>query len=273
MGRPYLAVGEFQQSMSGQLLTAFDANALAELLEECSAWADEQCFQKLEATLDTETLQLPSRRAVWKSDGTIHVTTAFSPIIAIQSVAISYDGANFTPLDFLSRITTRQSFIAYPSGQTIWSPSPYITNTVWLQFTYLDGYPNAFMTESASATDTAIDVDDPTGIQPGQTLHIYDFGAGSAAQEDITVASDYVIGATTLPLALPLKFAHAVGTRVSAMPSAIKNAVVINASEHIDVPGRRQLQVDSSGQMHSVQSAPSQLPTAIKNLQRYARAI
>jgi hypothetical protein len=273
MSRPYLSVPEFKQSMSGELLSAFDDNALAELLEECSAWADEQTFQKLEATLDTETLQLPCRRAVWRPDGTIHVTTEFSPIIAVTALSMSFDGSNFSPLNYTVRVKTRQSFIAFPAGTTVFSASPYGSPTVWLQFSYLDGYPNAFLTENESAGETDIDVDDPTGIQPLATLHVYDAGAGPAAQEDVTVAANYVAGAATIPLANGLKFAHGVGTRVSAMPSAIKNAVNINASEHIDVPGRRQLQVDSSGQMHAVQSAPSQLPEARKNLMRYARAI
>ncbi len=275
MSRPYLTVPEFKQAMSGQLLTAFDDNALAELLDECSAWADEQCMQKLEATQDTETLMLwpPGRRALWRSDGTIHVTTQFSPIILVTQLELSFDGVNFLPVNWTVQVKTRQSFLAFPAGLTITPSSPYGSPTTWLRFTYLDGYPNCFLTEMESATETEIDVDDPTGIQPGQVLHIFDAGVGSAAQEDVTVAANYVAGTLTVTLAAGLRFAHAANTRISALPPAVKNAVAINASEHIDVPGRRQVVVDPSGAMHSVQSAPSQLPVAVRDLVRYARSI
>jgi hypothetical protein len=55
-------------------------------------------------------------------------------------------------------------------------------------------------------------------------LAIYDTTSGHS--ETVTVASTYVPGAAVVTLAAALQFAHVAGTAVSALPPAVRQAVV-----------------------------------------------
>jgi hypothetical protein len=269
---PYLTVAEFREAESGQYLDAFSDKALQALMEEVSGWCDEVAMQKLQATQDVEDLSLwpSSRRAVWRPDGSIFVMTEFSPIISIDKVELSFDGVTYSTLSWTAKRRTRQSFTVYPTGVSAFPSGSSGAASTWVRFTYTDGYPNAFLTASALALATSISIDDPTGVRPADTMHVYDPTNGN---EQVIVAGGYVVGSTTVPLVGALRYAHAAGVRVSELPVAVKNAAVIAADTHINVPGRQQLQVDTSGSAHMTAPTPDQMPTAERMLVRYARAI
>jgi hypothetical protein len=55
--------------------------------------------------------------------------------------------------------------------------------------------------------------------------------------EIVTVASTYTFGSATVPLTRPLVNAHAIGTSVSALPPAIKQAAILVTTAMLKVRG------------------------------------
>ena len=81
--------------------------------------------------------------------------------------------------------------------------------------------------------DTEITVLNAVGIVAGQTLTVFD----GANTELITVANNYVFGNNTVTLAQPMVYAHDIDTSVSALPSAIKEAVILITTAFLKVRG------------------------------------
>lgn len=260
---PYLTLEEYKNAP-----TAIDINNLvynsqdpevqdAELrnvIARASSWADTYCNQVLGATVETE-----QQRSRVSTDGSIRFHPRFSPIVALLNFEYGYP-TNMASLGDCSIAWIEDQEIIIPNAQLgTWTSQGPLSfgsynggpgNQMFLRYTYVAGYTNT-ITESPSIVGaTQLTVHDGTGITPGQTLEIYD----SLNTEHVTVAQSYVFGSTTVPLTRPMIFAHAAGVSVSALPPAIKEAVILITTAFLKVRG------DSSMTLMVAQQATMSTP-------------
>lgn len=93
---------------------------------------------------------------------------------------------------------------------------------VFTSWTYVAGYANALLTAPANAGTATLTVDDPTGIQPGDQLRLWDPGV----EEAVTVAAGYTPGTTTVALTANLAKAHTAGAGLSQLPPDAHLAII-----------------------------------------------
>jgi hypothetical protein len=110
-------------------------------------------------------------------------------------------------------------------------------STVFCHYSYIAGFFNDTLGANSLAAATSITVNEPTGLTVGTKITIYD----GAETENVTVASNYVFGSTTVPLSSPTQYAHASGISVSALPPAIKQAAILVTTAMIKVRGDNSL--------------------------------
>ena len=129
-------------------------------------------------------------------------------------------------------------------------------NQLFLNYTYVAGYTNTTLAAAKTVGATSITVADGTGIVVGQMLTMYD----GMNTEIVTVASTYTFGSKTVPLTRSLVNVHAIGTSVSALPPAIKEAAILITTAFLKVRG------DSSMTM-AITAQPSM---AVSGSQRFS---
>jgi hypothetical protein len=86
-------------------------------------------------------------------------------------------------------------------------------------YQYVNGFANGFLTANASSGATSLTVTNPLGMYAGQTLTIWD----GMNDEVVNIST---INGSTLTLTSPLKYAHAPGVNISALPATVKQAVI-----------------------------------------------
>lgn len=260
---PYLTLEEYKNAP-----TAIDINNLvynsqdpevqdAELrnvIARASSWADTYCNQVLGATLETE-----QQRSRVSTDGSIRFHPRFSPIVALTNFEYGYP-TNMANLGDCSIAWIEDQEIIIPNAQLgTWTSQGPLSfgsynggpgNQMFLRYTYVAGYTNTVTETPSIVGATQLTVHDGTGIVPGQMLQIYD----SLNTERVTVASTYVFGSTTVPLTRPMVYAHAADVSVSALPPAIKEAVLLITTAFLKVRG------DSSMTMMVAQQATMSTP-------------
>jgi len=218
--------------------------ALTEILLEASAEADSICKKVLAATLDVEA----DEYRIWR-DGTIHVPVKYAPLLSVNAVSIGTAAGQLTPLADLSGIWPGTkvvripvptfppvNFMTAPSTPTIARP-----DHVFAQVTYVNGW--AYTTLAAPAAQNAQQLTpvNVLGIVPGLTMTLRD----GPNTEVVTVSPTYVMGSATVPLTAPLQFAHVAGTTLSAMPPAVKLAVINLAKWIVKGRGSKAVVMDS----------------------------
>lgn len=219
--QPYATAAEFNNYPTGVnsmeivpgASPAVLADTLAQLLIEASSEADGICNQVLACTTEVEY----ARRRV-DSSGNLWVPTNQFPIVEVDALSVGVPGqmsaySDLSGGDFPSRNVFR---IPY-NGVT---EDGYGSGWVSAQITYIAGYANALTTSATLAGGTTLVVNSVLGVQPGIALRVYDAGAS----ENVTVVS---VSGQTLTLAAPLAYAHGAGVGVSALPAAIREAVVL----------------------------------------------
>lgn len=244
---PYITAQEFKQSATGvdvsQLVpggtTAENNAALVTILGRASNYADNLCQQVLAATQQTETGQVSADRySRWL------LLPRQWP--CLQLVAASFQpvsGGAASVVDVTTAIIEK-SRIVIPTTGTLGaysSAGPLQFGTVaplveaYGQWTYIAGWPNSPLSANVAQNATSLQVTSALGIYPGSLLTIYD----ADGTEQVTVASSYVVGSTTVPLVSGTQFAHTVsnGPSLSAMPPAIKQAVIALAVALIKTRG------------------------------------
>ena len=281
---PYLTLEEYKSAptaidldnlvFSTQDPEAQDAE-LRNVIARASSWADTYCNQVLGATTETE-----QQRSRVSTDGSIRFHPRFSPIVALTNFQYGYP-TNMASLGDCSIAWIEDQEIIIPNAQLgTWTSQGPLSfgsynggpgNQMFLRYTYVAGYTNTLLADPALVGDTSIEVKDGTGITAGQILSLYD----GLNTENVTVASTYVFGSTTVPLTSPLVFDHLVDVSVSALPPAIKEAVILITTAFLKVRG------DSSMTMGVVTSANqtiqasdrygSELTLAATLLNSYAR--
>lgn len=244
---PYITSQEFLQSATGvdvsQLVpggtTAQNQAALVTILARASNYADNLCQQVLAATQQTENGQVASDR--W---GRWILLPRQWP--CLQLVAASFQpvsGGFANPVNVSTAIVERSRIIIPTTGTvgTYSSAGPLQFGgaaplaEAYGQWTYIAGWPNTPLAADAAANATSLQVVSALGIYPGSLLTIYD----ADSTEQVTVDASYVIGSTTIPLLAGTRFAHqtANGPSLSAMPPAIKQAVIALATALIKTRG------------------------------------
>lgn len=216
-------------------------NELANVIARASSWIDTYCNQILGATYETET-----QRSRISPDGTIKFHPRYSPIIALTDFWYGNPSTNLYQAQDCSVAWIENSEIIFPYANlstTFTSQGPIQFGfpstqgaVVYLKYTYVNGYANTLIA-SATELQSTLTVTSGTGITAGDQLKIYD----GIYTENVTVASNYVFGSTTVPLTAPLVYSHDPGVSISALPPAIKEAAILVTTAMLKVRGDNSL--------------------------------
>lgn len=244
---PYLTLEEYKSAPTAIDLDNLVFNSqdpdvqdaeLKNAIWRASSWADTYCNQVLGATVETE----QQRTRYTQSDGSIRVHPRFSPIVALTDFNYGYP-TNMASLGDCSVAWIEEQEIIIPNVTLgTWTSQGPLSfgafnggyqNELFVRYTYVAGYANTIVDEPSTAGDTTITVQDPTGITAGQMLTIYD----GMNTEMVTVANNYVYGDATLTLTRPMLFDHIAGASISALPPAIKEAVILITTAFLKVRG------------------------------------
>lgn len=240
---PYISVLDYRQAPTGvdtQALVKGDAAATdAELLNRiraASAWADSIMLRTIPATaqLDTEL-----KRFALRPDMTITIAPRSNPCVQLVSLSYGTTPGNLAAMSDLSNVLPDPHFFEVPLTSGFYSSSGPLQfgtvrpgRAVYCQYSYIAGWPHTTLSSGVSAAANSLVVKDATGVQPGQSMTIYD----GAQMEQVTVSSAYTSG-TTLPLAAPTVFAHPAGVTVTALPDDIRQATILLTSTLIQTRG------------------------------------
>jgi hypothetical protein len=264
---PYLTLTEYKNAPTaidydnlvvGGNAAAQDAE-LTNVIARASSWVDTYCNQILGATSENE-----QQRTRVKNDGTIRFHPRYAPIIALTALSYGSDPNNLTTVTDCSVCWVEDAQIIFPYSRlsTTWSsqgplqfgfPSNPSVET-FLRYTYVNGYANTLI-NTATAAATSLTVTDGTGVVAGQMLKIYD-GVNS---ENVTVASTYTFGSTTVPLTSALAYSHATGISISSLPPAVKEAAILATTAFLKVRGDNSL-------VMAVTTRPSAAPSDAQNI-------
>ncbi|MEC5149229.1 hypothetical protein [Cryobacterium sp. GrIS_2_6] len=242
---PYLTPAEYLASPTGvnvsQLVVGGtpqqNADALSQTIARASSLADDYCYQILGATLDTQ-----AGRYRVSNEGTLKVPLAFTPVIQVTNVSVGPQPSMMASLPDLSNVWVGRKVTEIPilamsfpmPGATSRTASGYLYAAV----TYVNGYANSVLTAATNGGATTILVDSTLGVLPGMQLTIHEPGVS----ERVNVLS---VTGNTATLAAPLVNLHSAGANVSALPEAIKQAVVLLTSALIKTRGSEALVMSS----------------------------
>lgn len=246
--RPYLTVAEYKNAPTSidydNLVVGGNANAqdaeLDRVILRASSYMDEYLNQNLVANRQTET-----QRTRFTQQGFIALHPNQNPIIALESF-------EYGPTPQLLYTLSDPSCAWFESQQLIIPISQISLNwssqgplgfgggnpgqQMFTKYTYVAGFVNNPIVAGVAAAST-ITVERATGIVAGQMLRIID----GAKSETVYVSSSYTYGNTTVALATPLVYDHTVGSTISNMPNAIKQACILITTALIKVRGDNSL--------------------------------
>lgn len=243
---PYLTAAEYRNAptaidIDNLVFNSSDPDVqeseLINVIARASSWIDTHCNQILGATHETET-----QRARISPDGYIKFHPRYSPVIALTALQYGNPSTNLITATNIASAWIEDQQILYPYANlstSITSQGPlqfgFPTTSgqqVYLKYTYVNGYANTLIAV-ANAAATSLTVTNATGIIAGLQMKIYD----GMYSEDVTVASTYTFGSTTVPLTEPLVYAHSAGISISALPPAIKEAAILATTAMLKVRG------------------------------------
>ena len=246
---PYLTIAEFKQAptaidvddLVGGGTSAINDQELTNVIGRASSWIDAHCGQVLASTTDTETM-----RGRMDRQGFLKIHPRFSPITEVVSLSYGPLPSLLASVDVStlwlepeSVIFPVQGFSAAFSGPIQFSGNYSATQEQFVSITYVNGYANTILSASVSASVTSIPVADLAGFTPGHQFQIYD----GSSTELLTVASSFVAtsGAGNLPVSSAVRYAHASGISVSALPPAVKQAAIYVTSAILKARGNASL--------------------------------
>jgi hypothetical protein len=259
---PYITPQDFLNEPTGvdtsQLIpagsTLTEEAALARLVANASSEADRICQKTLAATLDVESGLYRIQR-----DGTIHVPLPFGPVISVNAVSTGFSASSMTPMASLSgiRIIRNVAYIPVPSALPLsysFSPNPaaYAPHGwIYADVIYVNGWAHSTLAAATLVGASQVAPGNVLGFVPGLPFTVYDGQDTEGAQ----VASGYVLGATPMPLAAALTYAHSQGVTVSALPPFARLAVVTLAKWLAKTKGTKAIVMPSING-RTVSSAP-----------------
>jgi hypothetical protein len=217
-------------------VAGIQADSLADVLLAASDWAVGECEDML---LHGHLVSGEQLRAPVSSGGRVHVRPRDIPVRSVTSLSWGADPSSMsaTALPDASMWFEQGRKMSWvPGGGTQFrgpalqfGPRLSLPGQVFVNWSYVAGFPFALISSPVSQGASSVTVDDPAGILPGDTLRVYDPGQSDA----VTVASAYVPMVptvpptpTSIPLASPFAHGHAAGTGITGMPSRILKAVI-----------------------------------------------
>jgi len=264
--RPYISVTDYRNAPTAVSTTALvsgstnpgdSTSALARVIERASSWADLICFHRADGTLAAS----PSTESAWvtaKSGGALALICNYRPVLEVVGLGL---GSTPSQLGNVSPSTAGDIFI---DGKVIWVPGWWnypapggglvplprplgVFGQLFAVWTYINGYPHTALSANCNAAATSITVypsspggSTVAGVYAGTQLTIND-----GDNTEIVVAASAPTG-LNITLAAPTQFAHTIPqppdvTRVSALPRAVEQAVILLTSCLIKTRGSRAL--------------------------------
>lgn len=259
---PYITAEEFLAAPTGtdttQLLPGGSPNAnrdaLAGVIQRASSYADVYCRQVLAATRDVQPAPPQGWRVQVPSSGRalIRVPVDYTPVLQVDEVWVGQSPSDVARMTDLTGLWISRKVISVPVSGTsnmavgangYWPSSP---NRMFGYVRYVNGWANATLGAAALAGATSIVPTDVLGIYPGLGITVYD--GLYARTEKVVVASTYVPGTATVDLVAPLAHDHAAGVAVSALPPAVRQAVISLTSSLIKRRGGESLVLAALGE-------------------------
>jgi hypothetical protein len=240
----YLTVAEYKNAPTSidydNLVVGGNSGAqdaeLANVIMRASSYMDQHFNQNLTAQTYVET-----QRTRMTSEGYIALHPNNAPVIQLSDFQYGGSPLNLITLPDCSQTWFENQQIIIPLSQlsTSYSSQGPLAfgggiprQQLFTKYTYVAGYVNTKIV-TATAAATSLTVKSGAGIIAGQILHIYD----GATSEDVTVASTYVNGSTTVPLTTALVSTHAAGVAIGNMPTTIKQACILITTAFIKMRG------------------------------------
>jgi hypothetical protein len=242
---PYVGVAEFKAAptwLDNQDLVESgdegqqDAELFNQLLK-ASAWAVGFCDQPLHAhaAYEATTARVDRWGRMW-----LHPKN--NPVRSVTGLAYGVDFQNLTNLSNLDQVWVQDQrglVISMVPMNGAWMGTlqfgsvarPYAE--VYVQYQYVAGYANTYLTAVATSGQNQLTVADPTGFTPPSTTPWGTPYGGSIAriwdpaqEEAISVTSSYTLGANPVTLSANLANNHQTGVQVSEFPPQVRQAIV-----------------------------------------------
>lgn len=240
---PYVQVNAFKAHptfldllnlRSGDSSLADQTEQLNEILLDASEWVNNYCEQPLYAHVQVDNERINTNRL-----GQLIHKPWNTPVVSFTSLYSGTTPGSLASVDISNAWIEDGRDIVVTNGplslSTNVGPLQFGTFSQLTQFftqwTYVSGYTNTVLTQTANANDTSIHVQDATGVVPGQVLRILDPGN----REAVTVANTFtpVSGPASVPLTSGLQYTHTFvsgignGIGVSAVPSDVQLATIM----------------------------------------------
>lgn len=279
---PYLTVAEYKNAPTAidydNLVVGGNSQAqdaeLARVILRATSYLNEYLNQDYNAGYVTET-----QRVRVSTQGYVALHPKNDPVLYLSAFSYGTSPQNMIALQDCSTawFEDQQVIIPLADMATTWSsqgPLAFGPNfaprvPLFCQYTYVAGYVNT--TCSGTAAATSITVPEPAGILPSQPYRIFD----GANTETVTVASNYTIGSTTVPITSALVYTHAAGTAFSNMPTAIKEATILMTTAFLKIRGDNSLTMmittQPNGNTNSNQKYSGEIALALDMVDKYRR--
>ena len=278
----YLTIAEYKNAPTSidydNLVVGGNAGAqdteLANVIMRASSYMDAHLNRSLVATSYVET-----QRSRMTNEGYIALHPDNAPVIQLTNFQYGSNPLNLITLPDCSQTWFENQQIIIPLSQLSTSYSSqgplafgggYPRQPIYMKYTYVAGYVNTKIV-TATATQSTLTVKSGVGIIAGQILHIYD----GALSEDVTVASNYVNGSTTVPLTTALVSTHAAGVAIGNLPTTIKQACILITTAFIKMRGDNsmtmQITTGATANVDGAQRFGGDIATALEMIKLYRR--
>lgn len=219
-----------------------DEQLLAILLEASeTAQGGSLCNQPLQGHLVTQYGQGRTdkwgRLSIHADDGPVRRLVSLSYGVSIGT-AVTVTSPSYRVVDNIQiQVELANSGLSWSGALQLGPPSAAVE--LLTTAVYVAGFANSVLTATANAATSTLTVADPTGIEPGDILRVWDPGASEQVQvtAGYTPVPSTIPAATAIPLVTPLVSQHLAGVHVSGLPSDAYTAVVYLAIDMLQKPG------------------------------------
>lgn len=262
---PYLSVAEYQNAPTAidtsNLLAGANNGAQIMALEETIARASSLmdsylfgAYGTLNATVNTENARVWSTR-----EGRFIVHSKYWPVLEVQDFSFGTGFGSSTSITPDGNVWVEPSQFVVSFGGAVGLGLGSLAGVApcqpyFCQWTYVNGWPNTTLSVAASSGASSIELASVVGVYPGTHLTVFDL----PADEQVTVASGYVPGQTSVPLVSALVSNHQAGVQVSNLPKVVKQAAISLTTFLVKVRGSGALVADDLGEVRTIDTGKSQ---------------
>ena len=246
----YLTLEEFRFSPTASVIDttqlvdqggqAAQDRALSDLITRASNMIDTYTTGKGYGTIGAS-LNSESGRYYANRQGQFIIKPNFTPIIELVSFSYGATMGNqvVVPLSADNCSVEESAFIVWSwgssngiqlTGQNFGLIGGFSNRQkAFVNYSYVNGWANAFLTADAAQGATSLDLTNVIGIYPSNatTGQNYEMTLWDGMNtENIVVAPTYVAGTPTLTIQSPLQYRHGAGCNVSTLPPVVKQACI-----------------------------------------------